>query len=120
MHVKGFSFDFRTFTPQITNQHGIYSDDFVTFGTFIKEAGNPLENEEVLLKLVDEHNEHDDNIVDKTTFRFEANQLSFTREVNPEISDVEINLEIVQSPLDNVNKDSWTEALFYGLGNKTV
>jgi hypothetical protein len=56
VHVKGYGFDFRTFTPQIINQYGIYNDEFVTFGTFIKSTGNPLDNEEVLLKIVDEQN----------------------------------------------------------------
>lgn len=87
VHVKGFVMDFRTFTPSFTNQYGIYSDDFVTFGTFSKDAGSPLDNEELLLQLVDKHNEHSSSIEDKTTFRFENNQLSLEREVNPELAD---------------------------------
>ena len=39
------------------NQYGVYSDDFVTFGTFDKEAGNPLDDEELLLKIVSDESE---------------------------------------------------------------
>ena len=88
VHVKGFVFDFRTFTPEFTNQYGIYTDDFITWGTFAKEAGNPLDKEELLLQLVDSQNEHHASITDQTTFRFENNQLSYQKEVNPELADV--------------------------------
>ena len=35
-------------------QYGIYDDEFVTFGTLITEAGNPLDDEEVLLGVMDD------------------------------------------------------------------
>lgn len=120
VHVKGYSFDFRTLTPQTINQYGIYSDDFVTFGTFSKDAGNPLDNEEVLLKIVDEHNTFNNEVVDKTTFRFDNNEVTFEREVNPELSDTEINHAVGSTRLDVVQNESWTETLFYGIGNKSV
>lgn len=119
VHVRGYAFDFRTFTPSTINQYGVYSDDFITFGTFNSDA-NPLDNEEVLLRIVDEHNAHNDTVADKTTFRFENNQLTFQREVNPELSDVEINHAIDQTTLDVAQRDSWVETLFYGVGNKAV
>ena len=52
--VNAFVFDIRTFTPQLKTFYGVYSDDFITFGEFKKDAGNPLENEALLLKVVDE------------------------------------------------------------------
>ena len=118
MHVKGYGFDFRTLTPQTINQYGIYSDDFVTFGTFSAQAGNPLDNEEILLKIVDENSSSE--VVDKTTFRFDQNNLTFEREVNGELSDIEVNHAIPSTTLDVVHTDSWTETLFYGVGNKSV
>jgi hypothetical protein len=75
----------------------------------------------VLLRIVDdEHNLHNNAVADKTTFKFENNQISFQRDVNPELSDVDINHSVENTLLDVVNNDSWTEALFYGIGNKSV
>ena len=117
VHVKSFIFDFQTFTPQFTNQYGVYNDDFVTFGTFTKDAANPLEDESVLLALVDDSNGHHASVVDKTTFKFDNNNVVFVREVNKDVADVELNHAISETPLDAVNTDSWTETLFYGVGN---
>ena len=50
-------------------QYGVYSDDFITFGTFDKEAGNPLENDEVLLKIVSEDTGDNSVVHDKTMFK---------------------------------------------------
>ena len=52
VQVKNYVFDLQTLTFAIQNQYGVYSDDFVTYGTFDKDAGNPLEDEELLLKIV--------------------------------------------------------------------
>ena len=52
--VKAFVMDWTTFTPQLKTLYGVYSDDFITFGEFSKESGNPLVNEEVLLKVCDD------------------------------------------------------------------
>jgi len=51
--------------------YGIYADDFITFGEYSSEVGNPLDNEEVLLKIVDEND--NSTVAAKTTFRFENN-----------------------------------------------
>ena len=53
--VNAFIIDWRTLTPSIKTFYGVYSDDFITFGEFSKNAGNPLDNEELLLKVVDEN-----------------------------------------------------------------
>ena len=71
--VKSFVLDLRTLTVGFQTQYGVYSDDFVTFGTFDKDQGNPLDNEELLLKIVSDVTEDDSVISDKTTFKFENN-----------------------------------------------
>ena len=73
VQVKSFGMDFRTFTPFVQTQYGVYSDDFISFGTFDKSVGNPLEDEEVLLKIVEEPTGEDSIVLDKTTFNFEDN-----------------------------------------------
>lgn len=118
VQVKAFVMDFRTFTPQIKTLYGVYSDDFITFGEFDKSSGNPLENEELLLKVCDESDTT--TVPVKTTFRFENNGLSFKREVNGEIVDTEIEHPVDESKLAPLLDNSWSEALFYGIGNKRV
>lgn len=117
--VKAFVMDWRTFTPQLKTFYGVYSDDFITFGEFAKEAGNPLENEEVLLKVVDESAENT-VVPQRTTFRFEDNGLFFRRQVNGEVIDTEIEHTVPESRLHPLIDQSWSETLFYGLGNKRV
>lgn len=116
--VKAYIMDWRTFTPQIKTLYGVYSDDFVTFGEFAKSAGNPLDNEEVLLKVFDEADK--ETVPERTTFRFENNQLHYKREVNGEVVDTEIEHAIEESKLNLLIDQSWSETLFYGLGNKKV
>lgn len=118
VQVKAFVMDFRTFTPQFKTYYGVYSDDFITFGEFSKESGNPLDNEEVLLKVVDP----DDHttVPLKTTFRFENNALLFKREVNDEVHDIEIEHPIIENRLNPLIDQTWSETLFYGIGNKRV
>ena len=85
-----------------------------------------MDNEELLLKIVDDDGRDSvmggerSNISDKTTFRFENNQLLFSKHVNAEKSDVEINHAIPESQLDELITQSWTETLFYGVGNKNM
>ncbi len=109
--------DWRTFTPQLKTLYGVYSDDFITFGEFSKGT-NPLENEELLLKVVDE----DDKVTvpDRTTFRFQDNGVFYKREVNGEIFDSEVEHEVAEAKLLPHIDQSWSETLFYGLGNKRV
>ncbi len=97
------------------NQYGVYSEDFVTYGTFDKEAGNPLDDEELLLKIVSD--DYEEVVADKTMFKFENNELYLSKEVNAEKSDPETNHAIEETKLDKVIADSWTEKFFYGVGN---
>jgi hypothetical protein len=64
-----------TFTPRLKKLYGIYSDDFITFGEFKKDAGNPLDDEELLIKICDENDKT--TVADKITFRFKDNRLSY-------------------------------------------
>ena len=120
VQVKSFVLDLRTLPVGFKNQYGVYSDDFVTFGTFDKEQGNPLDNEEILLKIVADVSGENSIISDKTTFKFENNQLYFSKEVNEEKSDVEVNHPISETKLDAQVAQSWTETFFYGVGNKAL
>ena len=118
VQVKSLTMDWRTFTPTFKTLHGVYSDDFITFGEFRKEAGNPLENEGELIKICD-----DNDILTvpvKNKFRFENYKLFFTKTVNGEVRDLEIEHPIPESELEVMIDQSWTEVLFYGLANKRI
>jgi len=56
----------------------------------------------------------------RTTFRFENNNLFFKREINGEIFDTEVEHEVKEAKLTPLIDQSWSETLFYGLGNKNV
>ena len=53
VQAKSFVIDFRALTLSMNTQYGVYSDNFVTFGTFNKSEDSPLDNEELLLKVMD-------------------------------------------------------------------
>lgn len=114
--MKSFVLDFRTLTAGFQTQYGIYSDNFVTYGTFDKGV-NPLDNEELLLQIVEDESQA---VADKTTFKFDSNALHFERRVNEDKTDPELNHAIENTKLDIVHDDSWTELLFYGVGNKQI
>ena len=116
--VKAFEMDFRTFTPKLKTYYGVYSDDFITFGEFPGAQGDVLENDELLLKVVDEQDTA--TVPERTTFRFANNALTFEREVNGEVVDSEIQHAVPESRLHPLVDQSWSETLFYGLGNKRV
>lgn len=118
VRVKTFIMDWRTLTPQYKTLHGIYSDDFITFGEFAKEAGDPFHNEELLLKVVDEQDKT--TVADRVTFRFEKNNLLYKREVNSEVKDPEIEHAVTETALQPMIDQTWSEVFFYGLGNKRV
>ena len=99
VEVRTMGFDFRTFKPVMKTQYGVYNDEFVTFGTFSTEAGSPLENEEVLLQIVEDSHP---SIGDRTTFRFENNDVHFQRDVNSDLLDTEVHHPIENTRLDAV------------------
>jgi hypothetical protein len=118
VRAKVFVMDWRTLTPSYKTLHGIYSDDFITFGEFSKEAGDPFHNEELLLKVVDEQDRT--TVADRVTFRFENNSLLYKREVNQEVLDPEVEHQVKEAALQPIIDQTWTETFFYGLGNKKV
>ena len=120
VQAKSLVIDFRALTLSMNSQYGVYSDNFVTFGTFDKGEGNPLDNEELLLKVMDSDITGDSGLLDKTSFKFEGNNIYFSKEVNEEKDDPELNHPIEETKLDVVVDETWTEALFYGVGNKAV
>ena len=120
VQAKSLVVDFRALTVSMNTQYGVYSDNFVTFATFDKAAGNPLDDEELLLKVMDADITGDAGLLDKTSFKFEGNSLYFSKEVNEERDDVDLNHPVDETKLDVVLDESWTEALFYGIGNKAM
>lgn len=61
--------DVRTFTPYSKTYHGVYGEDFVSFGSF-KSSANPIDSDSTLLQLFEA--EHAD-VIDKHTFKFNNN-----------------------------------------------
>ena len=118
--VSSKSFDFQTLTPAAESLYGIYSDNMLTFGRFDKTAGNPLDDEELLLKLTEDVAGESNPVLDKVTFTFSGNQLTFQKEVNEERLDAEVNHAVEATQLDTVHDETWIEALFYGRGNAAM
>ena len=116
--VRALIIDWTTFTPQLKTLYGIYSDDFITFGEFAKEHGDPLNNEELLIKVCDENDRT--TVPERTTFRFEYNNLHFKHEVNGEVLDTEIHHEVPETKLSPLIAQSWSESVFYGVGNRRI
>lgn len=116
--VSAFVMDWRTFTPQFKTLYGIYGDDFITFGEFAKGSGEPLHDEALLLKVVDE--EDKTTVADRVTFKFDNGTLHFKREVNPEVKDTEIEHPVPETKLTPLIDQTWSETLFYGLGNRNI
>ena len=68
------SFDIRTFTLNSTNYHGVYGEDFITFGQF--SADVDPEDDAQLLKIMDADSE---DVVDRHTFKFADQKVSYSR-----------------------------------------
>ena len=102
----------QTFMPERRTLHGAYGEDFLTFGEFA--SSESPENDEDLLKIFDEH---DQAVVDKFMFKFQDDKVFFSRQVNGEHKDAEIEHAIEESELSPNMTDTWTETLFYGVGN---
>jgi hypothetical protein len=81
---------------------------------------NPLENEELLIKINDESDLV--TCIDRTTLKFRDNRLSYQREINPELMDPELHNSIEESFLIPMLTDdiTWTERLFYDIGNRKM
>ena len=108
--------DFRTLTPSMITYFGVYGEDFITYAEFSKDANT--DDEATLLKIFEDDS---DVILDKHSWKFDENQrITYAREVNEKSKDAEIDHKIEETVLNPVVRDSWSEALFYGVGNKTM
>ena len=116
--VKSLIFDVRTFTLQMKTLYGIYGDDFIQFGEFQKNT-NPLEDEELLLKITEDV-ENSDDVLQRSTFRFENDELTYTHDVNHNLLDGDLHHAIPESQLVHSTKRSWSEIFFYGVGNQSM
>ena len=116
--MQTLNLDWRTFTPSYKTLYGVYSDDFITFGEYQKDLGNPLENEEALLKICDENDTLSTPV--KNIFRFEDNKLTYEKIVNGDVRDLEIEHPVKEVVLEQMIDQTWTEVFFYGLGNTNM
>ena len=60
------------------------------------------------------------SIVEKTTFKFSNNNVTFEKQVNGEKDDASVNHPVDETQLSVELDESWTEALFYGRGNAAM
>ena len=116
--VRALTLDVRTLIPQMKTLYGIYGDDFIQYGEFAENL-DPLNDEELLLKIT-ESIEGSDEIIKKTTFRFANDNLSYEHLVNENLLDKDLHFQINETPLMWSSKTSWSEKLFYGIGNKNM
>ena len=72
----------------------MYGEDFLTFGEFDKECN--VEDEATLLKIFDEN---DEQVFDRHHFKFENSQVTYSRSVNGEQKDADIEHEIAPTQL---------------------
>jgi len=79
---------------------------------------DPLENEEALLKITEDG--ASDTVVDKVTFRFADNTLSYSREVNPAFKDAEVEHAVKETQLAPLFDQTWSETFLYGWGNRLI
>ena len=88
------TFDVRTFTLSNKTYHGVYGEDFLTFGEFVGEA-DP-QDEATLLKIFDENS---DAVADRHSFKFADSQVTYSRQVNGDVVDTDLEHEIAETPL---------------------
>ena len=105
----------QTFTLANTHYHGVYGEDFLTFGKFDESAD--VDNDATLLQIFEDGSEA---VVDRHYFKFEDGQLSYGRAVDSSRVDAEVEHSIEQTPLSTTVTDSWSETLFYGVGNSKM
>mmetsp|Transcript_23724 Transcript_23724/g.21087 ORF Transcript_23724/g.21087 Transcript_23724/m.21087 type:complete len:193 (+) Transcript_23724:32-610(+) len=118
VEVKTLLFNIRTLTFSIKTQYGIYGDDFIQFGEFSGEA-SPLEDEERLLKITESIQDSDD-IMYKSTLKFENDNLTFAYETNDTLADPDFHIPVEKNELLFTPKTSWSEKFFYGVGNTNM
>ena len=104
----------------MNTQYGVYADNLITYGTFEKGEDSPLDNDEVLLKVMDTDINGETGLLDTTIFKFEGNDIYFSKEVSEEKDDSDLDHAIEETKLDVLVDESLTESLFYGVGLQAV
>ena len=79
------AFDIRTFTFSSTYYQGVYGEDFLAFGQFHKDV-DPS-NEATLLKIFEDGSEE---VIDRHFFKFENQKVTYSRSVNGNHKDTDI------------------------------
>ena len=105
--------DVRTLSVSKTNYHGVYGEDFLTFAEFDKDVD--VKQDENLIQAV----EGGEGVLDRHSFRFENGKVLYSRQVS-EVKDLEVEHEIDESELTETIPQTWSESLFYGVGNKAM
>ena len=116
--VKSLIFDIRTFTIQMKTFYGIYGDDFIQFGEFA-DGLNPLEDDEILLKLTEDISDSEE-VKNKSTFSFADDAITYSHQINENLVDNELEFPIEKSQLLQSDQVTWSETFFYGLGNRRM
>ena len=107
-------FNWRTLSISRKFVYGIYGEDFLQYGVF-KKRDISLDDEELLLEIAKDNSEE---VAEKTTFKFDTDKIHFSHDVNPNLTNAEVNHQIQESVLIPQTRMTWTEGLFYNAGNK--
>ena len=83
-----FKFDLRTFSMGKTEYHGVYGEDFLTYAEFDQEM-DPR-SDDTLIKAV----EGGEGVLDRHSFKFENNRISYSRDVSSDAKDTEVEHNI--------------------------
>ena len=108
-------FDIRTFTLSNKSYHGVYGEDFLTFGEFHSDV-DP-ENEATLLEIFEDDSKQ---VSDRHFFKFADQQVTYSRQIDGEQKDTDVEHEIEPTQLGQHIGDTWSETLFYGAGNSKM
>ena len=73
------------------------------------------------MKVVEDRELNENSVVlQRSTFKFENNEIKFSKDVNFDKMDGYTEHQVGETPLAVAMDNSWTESLFYGIGNKHV
>ena len=88
------SFDVQTFTLSNKHYHGVYGEDFLAYGEFSDDVDPG--SDATLLKLFEDGAEE---VVDRHYFKFADQQVTYSRSLNSDVKDTEVEHEIESTPL---------------------
>lgn len=110
-------FNVQTFMPYTKTYYGVFGEDFVTYGQFRSQDSSTIDSDSTMLKLLEES---DADVVDKHEFKFSNNTVTYSRQVDSTVHDAEIEHAIEEGVLNPHVEQTWSETLFYGVGNKSM